>query len=103
MLSNLGGEYLENPITIQHIIPQSFKHSIYNSFEIKFDRFVLSNLGGEQLTEDEIEELLKDADHDHDGKITYDGKVIQKLLSTNNAKPPPPPPPKEYANPVLDS
>ena len=46
-------------------------------------RFVLSNLGGEQLTEDEIEELLKDADHDHDGKITYDGKGVHNLFATN--------------------
>ena len=38
-------------------------------------RFVLCNLG-DTLTEDEIEELLKQADHDNDGKITYDGMLI---------------------------
>lgn len=36
-------------------------------------RFVMSNINA-QLTEEEIEELIDDADHDHDGQISYDGE-----------------------------
>ena len=41
-------------------------------------RFVLCNLG-DTLTEDEIEELLQQADHDNDGRITYDGRLSQHI------------------------
>ena len=41
---------------------------------VPFCRFVLRNIG-EQLTEDEIEELVKEADQDSDGQINYDGKL----------------------------
>jgi len=36
-------------------------------------RFVLSNINT-QLTEEEIEQLIKDIDSDHDGLISYEGK-----------------------------
>ena len=42
-------------------------------------RFVLRNIG-EQLTEDEIEELVKEADQDADGQISYDGKIVVYLV-----------------------
>ena len=32
------------------------------------------NVSGDQLTEEEVEEMLKEADSDSDGKINYDGK-----------------------------
>jgi calmodulin len=37
-------------------------------------RFVLTNINS-QLTEDEIDELIQDADADHDGLISYEGKI----------------------------
>ena len=35
-------------------------------------RFVMGHIG-EKLTEDEIEEMIKEADQDEDGRISYDG------------------------------
>lgn len=35
---------------------------------------------GEAITEDDIEELMKDGDKNNDGKIDYDGKFIQQTL-----------------------
>lgn len=35
---------------------------------------------GEAITEDDIEELMKDGDKNNDGKIDYDGEEIVKLL-----------------------
>ena len=32
---------------------------------------------GEAITEDDIEELMKDGDKNNDGKIDYDGKVLE--------------------------
>lgn len=32
---------------------------------------------GEKLTEDEIEELIREADQDADGQISYDGKIFK--------------------------
>lgn len=34
---------------------------------------------GEAITEDDIEELMKDGDKNNDGKIDYDGKEFGKL------------------------
>lgn len=31
---------------------------------------------GEAITEDDIEELMKDGDKNNDGKIDYDGKCL---------------------------
>lgn len=33
---------------------------------------------GEAITEDDIEELMKDGDKNNDGKIDYDGKCTQQ-------------------------
>lgn len=35
---------------------------------------------GEAITEDDIEELMKDGDKNNDGKIDYDGEELIKLL-----------------------
>lgn len=35
-------------------------------------RFVMSNINSD-LTEEEIEEMIGEADHDHDGQINYEG------------------------------
>lgn len=35
---------------------------------------------GEAITEDDIEELMKDGDKNNDGKIDYDGKVTLKNM-----------------------
>ena len=35
-------------------------------------RFVMRNIGA-QLTEEEIEEMLREADQDQDGRISYEG------------------------------
>lgn len=37
-------------------------------------RFVMRNIGA-QMTEEEIEEMIEEADHDHDGLISYDGSL----------------------------
>lgn len=34
---------------------------------------------GEAITEDDIEELMKDGDRNNDGKIDYDGKQRRKI------------------------
>ncbi len=36
-------------------------------------KFVMRHLE-EKMTEEELEELIQEADHDHDGQISYDGK-----------------------------
>ena len=43
--------------------------------DVAMSRFVLSNLG-DTLTEEEIVELLEQADSDRDGKITYEGLCV---------------------------
>ena len=40
-------------------------------------RFVLSNINS-QLTEEEVEQLLRDADSDQDGLISYEGKYVYR-------------------------
>ena len=40
-------------------------------------RFVMRNIG-DQLTPQEVEDMIKEADHDSDGRITYDGKISHK-------------------------
>lgn len=35
---------------------------------------------GEAITEDDIEELMKDGDKNNDGKIDYDGEELVKLI-----------------------
>jgi len=41
-------------------------------------RFVMRNIGS-QMTEEEIEEMITEADHDHDGLISYDGRSLTVL------------------------
>ena len=43
---------------------------------------MLSNLG-EQLTDEEIDEMMKEADLDSDGQVSFDGKLcLAKVGST---------------------
>jgi len=42
-------------------------------------RFVMRNIGS-QMTEEEIEEMITEADHDHDGLISYDGRCLLHTL-----------------------
>ena len=41
-------------------------------------RHVMSNLG-EKLTEEEVDEMLREADVDGDGEINYEGEIVQSL------------------------
>jgi calmodulin len=43
----------------------------------------MTNLG-EKLTDEEIEEMIKEADMDGDGQVNYDGKII--CLSLSNSR-----------------
>jgi len=47
-------------------------------------RFVMRNIGS-QMTEEEIEEMIAEADNDHDGLISYDGRIYKTLA--NNCRP----------------
>ena len=40
-------------------------------------RFVMRNIGS-QMTEEEIEEMITEADHDHDGLISYEGRSLYR-------------------------
>lgn len=39
---------------------------------------------GEAITEDDIEELMKDGDKNNDGKIDYDGGEFERTLIFHN-------------------
>ena len=38
---------------------------------------------GETITEDDIEELMKDGDKNNDGKIDYDGETVENSFTTS--------------------
>lgn len=40
---------------------------------------------GEAITEDDIEELMKDGDKNNDGKIDYDGEVLTMTYRRDRA------------------
>jgi len=44
-------------------------------------RFVMRNIGS-QMTEEEIEEMITEADHDHDVLISYDGIAHSHYISS---------------------
>lgn len=44
-------------------------------------RFVMSNINA-ALTDEEIEELINDADHDQDGQISYEGDRCDHIRSS---------------------
>ena len=42
-------------------------------------RYVMTNLG-EKMTDEEIDEMLREADTDGDGQIDYQGEMISKYI-----------------------
>ncbi len=50
-------------------------------------RHVMTNLG-EKLTDDEVDDMIREADLDGDGQINYEGKSDSKMShTTSTAKP----------------
>ncbi len=47
-------------------------------FQIVFCRHVMTNLG-EKLTDDEVEEMIREADADGDGQVNYEGEFVFKF------------------------
>ena len=41
-------------------------------------RHVMTNLG-EKLTDEEVDEMIREADIDGDGQVNYEGKLIRKV------------------------
>ena len=48
-------------------------------------RHVMTNLG-EKLTDQEVDEMMKEADVDGDGQLNYEGKTIHKNVDIHQKK-----------------
>ena len=46
-------------------------------------KFVMRHLE-DKMTEEEIEEMIREADHDNDGQISYDGKSRSETIFSTN-------------------
>lgn len=53
------------------------KDGLISSVEL---RHVMTNLG-EKLSEEEVDDMIKEADMDGDGMVNYDGLLIQLVVS----------------------
>ena len=72
---NMMAKKIQNTDSVEDEIKEAFRvfdkdgHGHISADEF---RFVMRNIGS-QMTEEEIEEMIAEADHDHDGLISYDG------------------------------
>ena len=72
---NMMAKKIQNTDSVEDEIKEAFRvfdkddrgHISTDEF-----RFVMTNIGS-QMTEEEIEEMIAEADSDHDGLISYDG------------------------------
>jgi len=72
---NMMAKKIQNTDSVEDEIKEAFRvfdkdgHGHISADEF---RFVMRNIGS-QMTEEEIDEMIAEADHDHDGLISYDG------------------------------
>ena len=70
-------------IQVNYILIQD-GNGLISAAELKH---VLTNLG-EKLTDEEVDEMIREADIDGDGQVNYDGNVVLKIQIINsNSKP----------------
>jgi len=78
---NMMAKKIQNTDSVEDEIKEAFRvfdkdgHGHISADEF---RFVMRNIGS-QMTEEEIEEMIAEADHDHDGLISYDGLCMTAL------------------------
>ena len=79
---NMMAKKIQNTDSVEDEIKEAFRvfdkdgHGHISADEF---RFVMRNIGS-QMTEEEIEEMITEADHDHDGLISYDGHSMHSLI-----------------------
>ena len=61
---------------------KAFDNKGHGTIPIEELRYILTNLG-EALTEEEVDELIKQADHNKDGKVHYE-EFVTKMMSIEN-------------------
>ena len=44
-------------------------------------RHVMTNLG-EKLTDEEVDEMIREADIDGDGQVNYEGRILKKVFKS---------------------
>ena len=68
------------------LIYQSLFNVHYLSFITAAElRHVMTNLG-EKLTDDEVDEMIREADLDGDGMVNYEGTTLSLRIQTNLKK-----------------